>query len=244
MGYTVVTLAERPELEADLPRLHDASWPEFVMEDAAAVEYWGALFSTFPEYQYFLCDEHDDVYAVGHTIPLFWDGTATGLLAGWDEALEQGIRQREQPPNTLCGLSIVMAPEAKGKGLSTLMVQAMKDLAARHALRSLILPLRPAQKPLYPLIPMEDYIQWKREDGSPFDSWLRIHIRQGATIVKVAPRSMVTSASVSQWESWTGQPFPGSGMYVVEGALSPIVIDRAQDTGLYEEPNVWISYTV
>ena len=243
MGYTVVTLAERPELEADLPRLHSANWPEFVMEDAVALQYWGSLFSTFPEFQYFLCDEEDEVCAAGHAIPLAWDGTTAGLLAGWDEALVHGVLHREQTPNVLCGLSIVVDPEIKSQGLSTRMVLAMKDIALQQSLHTLIIPLRPAQKHQYPLIPMEDYIQWTRADGAPFDGWLRTHMRQGARILSVAPRSMVTRGSVSQWETWTGQTFPGSGLYVVEGALSPISIDRVQDQGLYEEPNVWISYT-
>jgi hypothetical protein len=38
--------------------------------------------------------------------------------------------------------------------------------------------------------------------------------------------------------------FPDSGPYVVEGALVPVEIDRAQDTGRYVEPNVWMRHSV
>lgn len=112
----VVTLAERPELEAQIPRLHGESWPAFIQADPVAIRYWGALFSTFAEYQYMLCDEHDTVIAAGHALPLAWDGTLEGLPEGWDAALEWGFRDFEQghPPTALCGLSIVVSPSCGG----------------------------------------------------------------------------------------------------------------------------------
>ena len=81
------TLAERPELDAQIPGLHEASWPPFIQADPVARRYWGELFAVFPEYQYLLCDD-EQLIAAGHTIPLVWDGTVAGLLGGWDEALE------------------------------------------------------------------------------------------------------------------------------------------------------------
>ncbi len=56
MAYTFVTLAQRPELEADKPRLHSESWPEFLLHDPATIRYWGARFATFADFQYVLCD--------------------------------------------------------------------------------------------------------------------------------------------------------------------------------------------
>jgi len=244
MSPTVVTLAQRPELEAEMPRLHSESWPEFVLNDPIALRYWGSLFSTFAAFQYVLCDENSTALAAGHTIPLLWDGTREGLPAGWDAALEQGFHDDEEGrlPNTLCGLSIVIAPGLQGQGLSALMAGAMKDLAIEHELNDLIIPLRPSRKSQYPQIPMEDYVQWQREDGTPFDPWLRIHCRLGASIIGMAPLSMVITETVSRWEEWTGMSFPESSVYTVPGALTPIIIDRVQNLGRYEEPNVWIQY--
>src|SRR6266567_2222298 len=79
MSYSYVTLAQRPELEAEMPRLHSESWPEFILNDPAAIRYWGGLFSTFADFQYVLCDESGVALAAGHTIPFSWDGTVTGL---------------------------------------------------------------------------------------------------------------------------------------------------------------------
>jgi hypothetical protein len=38
--------------------------------------------------------------------------------------------------------------------------------------------------------------------------------------------------------------FPGSGQYIVPGALVPVEIDRALDIGTYHDPNVWMKHTV
>jgi hypothetical protein len=120
----------------------------------------------------------------------------------------------------------------------------MRDIAARRGYASLIAPVRPNQKSLYPLTPMERYVTWRRPDGLPRDAWLRVHERLGASILKVAEHSMRISGTVEEWERWTGLAFPESGAYVVTGALCPVTIDRDADLGLYLEPNVWMRHPV
>jgi hypothetical protein len=53
---------------------------------------------------------------------------------------------------------------------------------------------------------------------------------------------MVVTAPVAQWERWTGLPLPGSGRYVVPGALVPVEVDVERDEGRYQEPNVWVRH--
>lgn len=36
--------------------------------------------------------------------------------------------------------------------------------------------------------------------------------------------------------------FPESGRYVIKGALQPIQIDRENDFGIYDDPNLWMEY--
>jgi hypothetical protein len=121
---------------------------------------------------------------------------------------------------------------------------AMKTVAAGRGLGALIAPVRPTLKDSYPLTPMERYVRWERSDGFPFDPWLRVHRRLGAEYLRVAPRSMVITGTVSEWEEWTGMLFPESDTYVVPGALSPVVMDLERDLGVYEEPNVWMRHPV
>ena len=114
----------------------------------------------------------------------------------------------------------------------------MKALAKARGYAHLIAPVRPNRKSLYPLTPMERYIRWRREDGAPFDPWLRVHWKLGAQILKVASNSMEVRGSVAQWEKWTGMRFPESGEYVVPGALTPVAMDLEKDEGVYRDPNV------
>jgi hypothetical protein len=104
--------------------------------------------------------------------------------------------------------------------------------------------VRPNHKPRYPLTPIERYVAWTRDDGLPFDPWIRLHARLGGRIVRPAPRSMTIRGSVADWESWTGLRFPESGDYVVEGATQPVRIDRERDEGVYFDQNVWMVHAL
>src|SRR5438105_9060153 len=56
------------------------------------------------------------------------------------------------------------------------------------------------------LAALRDYVARRREDGLPYDSWVRSHLRLGAWIVKVAPCSMVIAGTLPEWREWTGLP--------------------------------------
>jgi hypothetical protein len=64
----------------------------------------------------------------------------------------------------------------------------------------------------------------------------------GAKILAPASPSMMISGTVAEWESWTGMVFPESGRYIVPGALGPVDINRALDTGTYLEENLWVQH--
>jgi len=152
--------------------------------------------------------------------------------------------KKGMPVNTLCALGAVVAPSYKGKSLSYPILGEMKRLAVQKNLVRMIAPVRPVLKKKYPLIPIEKYVKWTREDGAPFDPWIRVHWRMGAQILRVAPRSMVISGTVSDWESWTGMAFPETGEHVVPDTLQPVRIDKEKDLGQYEDPNVWMEHVL
>ena len=108
----------------------------------------------------------------------------------------------------------------------------MKLLAQAAGLESLIAPVRPSLKATYPLIPIDDYVMWRREDGLFFDPWLRVHERLGASVLAVAPESMRIPGTRTEWETWTGLAFSTSGEYVVDGALVPVAFDAQDDHGI------------
>ena len=144
----------------------------------------------------------------------------------------------------MSAIAITIGVDQRGKGLSRTMLDGMRKAVAARGLTDLVAPVRPSQKHVYPLTPMERYVEWRRDDGKLHDAWLRTHEQAGAELIGVAPTSMRISGSVSDWESWTGMRFPDSGSYVVPGALVPVEIDRERDEGVYVEPNVWMHHKV
>ena len=208
------------------------AWPEIVFHDEISNAHWGRLYEERPEFQFALV-EGDRVLAEGNSVPV------AGMPAGWRDALRDGFDQPD--PDRLCAIAILIDPDAHGRGLSRLMLEHMRGLAAVRGWE-LVAPVRPTLKHRYPLTPMERYMQWRRDDGLLFDPWLRSHERVGAELVGVAPDSLVSEGTVADFEEWCGLAFPESGSYVVEGALVPVEIDLEADLGRYREPNVWMRH--
>jgi hypothetical protein len=144
-------------------------------------------------------------------------------------------------PGALMALAISVLPGRQGQQLSSRMIQAFRDTARAAGLESVLAPVRPTWKARYPLIPIEEYTTWRRDDGAHFDPWLRIHERIGGEILAPAPRSMVMEASVADWEEWTKMRFPSNGEYVFPGALATLVVEDG--VGRHVEPNVWVHHS-
>lgn len=248
MSFTVVDFAERPDLQRVGGALIAAAWPRFMQEDAVANRLWGKLYSEFPRFQFVLLREGtDELVAVGNSVPLALEGGADALSPeGWDWAMTKAFDDAEQgrKPNVQCAISVSIAPSAQGQGISTRAIETMRSIGRVHGLGALFAPVRPMHKSRYPLTPMERFISWQDDAGLPFDGWLRVHARLGASIVGVCPHSMHISGSVADWEGWTKMRFPETGDYVVPHALVPVHIDREVDLGTYVEPNVWMRHAL
>jgi len=244
MEYTTCTLAQRPDLSEQLQDVEWQVWLPFMQQSPVSARCWGRVLSTFPEHQTLFVDPDGKVIAGGVTVPVCWDGTLETLPDGWDAVLEQGITDHEagRQPNAMSALEAVVTPEYQSRGLSAEIIKAMRRIAAEHGYHSLIAPVRPTLKSLYPLMNIETYAHWKRPDALPFDPWLRVHARLGAEIIALSPRSMTIPGSLEDWEQWTGLSFPESGRYVVQGALQPIEIDLESGQGVYYDPNVWMQH--
>ena len=136
----------------------------------------------------------------------------------------------------------MVAPRLQRRGISRLMLTALRDNTRRLGFADLYAPLRPADKHREPLTPFADYVARHREDGLPHDSWVRTHVRAGARIDKVAHCSMVVAGTIAEWSRWTGLSFKASGPAIVPGALSPIRVLLEQDHAVYVEPNLWVHH--
>src|SRR4051794_3972155 len=139
-------------------------------------EHWDAVLERFPEYQFALLNDDDEVVAEGHTGPIVWDGDDDTLPAGIDDAL-QGVGEAG---DTLCALAAEVSPRVRARGLARELLAGMRLVAAAHGLERLVAPVRPSWKEHYPITPIERYVTWRREDGALLDPWMRLHERLGA----------------------------------------------------------------
>lgn len=246
MEWTIFTAEERPDLREAMGAVAERVWNPFMLEDAFGARYWNALYRVFPEYQSTFLDSDGRVVANAFCVPFYWDGKLHTLPPGWDEVLAFAFADKAagRTPNTVSALAAEIVPEWQGKGLSAEPLKQMRTIAKQKGLTSMVAPVRPTLKAQYPNVPIEEYAYWTRDDGLPFDPWMRVHARMGAKVIKVAPRSMYVPGSVAQWEEWTGMKFPVSADYVVPGALQPVKIDRERDLGEYYDPNVWMQHEV
>jgi len=244
MDLKLVTTLDRPDLIKAGDDIVEAVWPEFMLNDAVANEYFFKLYEVFPQYQYWLL-EGEKIVGIGNSIPLSWNKGLHDLPEeGWDWALEKGFidYKKKRTADILCALSITISPEFQGKGVSREMINSMMTIGLKNHFKELIIPVRPTSKKDYPLTNIHEYIQWKREDGLSFDPWLRVHLRAGAELIKVCDKAMLIEGSIEDWSKWTGMIFPESGKYIIPGALRPVEFDLEKDKGIYLEPNIWIKY--
>jgi len=83
------------------------------------------------------------------------------------------------------------------------MIQTFTDNARSAGLSSVIAPVRPTLKERYPLIAIERYMEWRRDDGT---------------------ESMTIRAPAVEWEEWTGMRFPDDGEYIFPGGLATLTV--------------------
>jgi GNAT superfamily N-acetyltransferase len=240
MHLEFVTLAERPALMETFWDM-ETSWPEFMKHDPIGNGYYDSL-EHFADHVLVCLDESGRMVAKAHSVPFrLPDGELPD--AGWDFAIRSGLltRLRGEEPNAVSAVEIAIAPGRQGTGLSGRIVAALRDNAARLGFSELLAPVRPNGKGDVHE-PMERYAVRTRDDGLPVDPWLRVHVRAGGRIDRVAPRSMVIPGTVEEWREWTGLPFDTTGPVVVPGALAPVMCDAEHGTATYVEPNVWVRH--
>jgi hypothetical protein len=245
-GYELVSYDERPDLDPAIDALIAATWPPFMNEDEVANQHFGRAYSDWPGFQTMLIDASGSLAGLANAMPLAWDGTDDGLPDGWREQVLRSVADLEAggPVDTLGAMQIAIRDDLRGASLSGTMVNAMRAAARAAEYRAVIACVRPTWKDRYPLTPIERYAAWTRDDGLPFDPWMRLHARLGARVVRASPRAMTMRGSVADWELWTGMAFPESGSYVVARATQPFEIDVERDEGVYYDQNVWMVHDV
>jgi GNAT superfamily N-acetyltransferase len=249
----LVALRGRPDLLGEVfTEAIQGTWPEYMRHDPAADLYFGRPhLDACLDTAFAVVDAARPEAAVGRAfaVPFALGGVPgrEGLPdSGWDGVVRWAHADRAlgRPADALSALEITLLPSHRGRGASRVVLDAMRRRAAGLGLRHMFAPVRPTMKHLEPFVPMQEYAARMGADGLPADPWLRVHVRAGGRIEKVAPTSMVIPGSLAEWRRWTGMPFDTSGPVVVPGALAPVHASVEQDHAVYVEPNVWVRHTV
>ena len=247
----LVTLRARPDLRTQVfAEPFMALWPTFMVKDPAA-----DLFFEQPHLDacldtaFAVIDPARPEAAVGRAfaVPFALEGVpGRDELpdSGWDGVVRWAHADRAlgRPADALSALEITLLPSHRGQGASRVVLDAMRWRAAGLGLRHMFAPVRPTMKHLEPFVSMQEYAARTHADGLPADPWLRVHVRAGGRIVKVAPTSMVVPGTIADWRRWTGLEFAASGPAVVPGALVPVHVSLEHDHAVYVEPNVWVRH--
>jgi hypothetical protein len=243
MDVEVVSVKQRPDLADELWNFDDG-WPRFMREDQVG-SFMSGLPELFPEFQLLLVDrDNGEVVGKAHAVPFQWSESPELPDRGWDEVLGRAIRgkPRGRVPTAVSAIEISIRRHLRGRNLSGVALAGMRDAAKAQGFADLFAPVRPTGKSDEPRTPMSDYAFRTRPDGLPADPWLRVHVRAGGRIVRVAPASMVISGSLAEWRDWTGLPFDTTGEVIVPDALIPVRASVEHDNAVYVEPNVWVHH--
>lgn len=235
----VVAVAERPDIADAMDRLVASNMPAFMLWESPGNWRWHRLYELHPEGQLAYLDDAGDVVGTLHTIPCAWaaDGALPG---GFDEVVVDGTERATRTAGSTCLLSMSVRRDWRRRGLAEGFIDEARRRAPRVGHGAVIAPVRPTVKAVYPMVDIDHYVRWRRADGRAFDPWIRTHIACGGSIAGTAPASLTVRQPVGRWAALCGRPMERSGMHVVPGALSPVVVDDGY--GTYVEPNVWITY--
>jgi hypothetical protein len=239
----VVQSKQRPDLNDQAEASFRSRWPEFIFHDPVSIASIPKVNEYFSDWDLWVVDD-GRVVAGAWGVPVAWDGTVEHLPDGYDGALVRSIAVHEsgQATDTLCIMAAAVGADASRKGLAGTALTAMRHKASEAGLPKVICPVRPTLKSSYPLVSMARFAQWRRDDGTSIDPWIRTHERLGAQVLAPASRSMVITGSVSDWSTWTGMAFPESGSYVVPDALNLVEINCEVNVGTYVEENLWMRH--
>lgn len=247
----LVTIRARPDLRPQLfAEPFRRLWPEFMLHDPVANLYFEAPhFEHHLDTAFAVIDTADPGTVLGRAFAVAFVFGAPGRDAlpdtGWDGVIRWGHEDQAlgRRPNALSALEITLLPQLRGRGASRAVLDAMRRHAGALGYRQVFAPVRPTAKHLEPFTPMADYLARRTAEGLPADPWLRVHLRAGGEVVKIAPASMVMAGTLAEWRCWSGLPLAESGAVAVAGALTPLWVSVEQDHAVYVEPNVWVRHT-
>lgn len=184
--------------------------------------------------------EADVPVAVVRAVHWAWSGAAAEAPDGGVGEVATGVDGLGPgAADTLAVLDVLVAFGARGRGIGPAILERLDRLRVEQELDRLLVLLRAHAKRDYPLVPFQRYASFVGDDGAPFDPWFRAAWQAGLVPVAAAERSLSARAPFDAWQRWLGVEVPGSGPYLVDGAIKPAILETELDEGRYREPHLW-----
>jgi len=171
IAATPIFVSDQPELAAVIDSFGDANFPRFIQQARSPIAFpnegvdWPTLYERWPDYQFVLRDDASgELIASGNCVPLYVQDVFSDLSEhGWDWCISEAFKCHDagRSPNTLAALAICVSPAARGSGVGSCAIAAMRGIACQRGFRHLIAPVRPTLKAMYPLISIDEYVTWK-----------------------------------------------------------------------------------
>ncbi len=226
-------------------------WPEFMQHDPTAERYQAAASPpSWPDFQVLLLDrDKDELAAVGVSIPFAWDETPARAARRLGRRRRAGHRRPGRGaarPTALSALSVTVAPERRGQGLSRLVLRGPQGRRrpgrAGHAAGPGA-AVRQERLPAHPHGALHALGPARRRPLRP----LAAHplAARGASCSAVLPG--LHGDQPPRWppgRPGRGCAFPETGRYVVPDAPRRRWPSTASATSAaIVEPNVWLRHT-
>src|ERR1700719_4742216 len=154
----VLPLSQRPELRAQAFSAEFAAGvPEFMRYDPTAALYYGrAHLDRYLDFVLVAVDRDDPGRVVARAVgvPFAFGDPALGRAElpdqGWDAVIRWAHADwvAGRAPNAVSALEIMVLPPYRGRGVSQLMLRAMRDNTGARGFADLYAPVRPTEKHL------------------------------------------------------------------------------------------------
>lgn len=191
-------------------RLEEKTWAPWLRKPE---KNFATIARIFPEGQRKITNEKGQIIAFITTNRVNWDGNPTSLH-NWDSIAGGSIESSDyletfRPDgNTLSLMSISVNPVTQRKGLASILVKEVINIAKNLEVKHLICSFRPSNYGNFKLeignesIELEEYYKITGLDGLPIDPWFRIAIKQGMLPLRIEKKSMNVQTSLEKFEEY------------------------------------------
>ncbi len=204
----------------------------------------------FPEGQLLIQSSNGFILASVSTNRIQWSGCIEEL-PDWDTvAGDPTTYETTYNPkgNTLTLMSMNVHQEYRKFGLATQLIHAVQECAHQLGVIYIAGSFRPSEfgryKAHHQVIPFSEYVQKKREDGLPYDPWIRSLTRSGMIPLKVDSHAMTVTLPIDELQSLRETYQPELWQEGVNGVwecgeVGQWTIDETTGLATYQESNLW-----